>query len=434
MGFEDSPSAAALLGMDGFVLVAAGVIDGELHQVVETTASVVGCPACGTRAMSKGRREVKVRDMASAERPVVVVWRKRLWRCEDPDCDNKSWSEQAGAIAPRASLTRRARANICVRVGRDGHSVAAVAAHYGVGWATAMGAVLEHGAPLVDDAGRIGEVDHLGLDETAFQAANAKRHTSYVTGIVDTKGARLLDIIEGRNAVDLRNWLAERPREWLDAVKVVSVDPHEGYRNGILPDLAHVQLVADPFHIVALANRALDKARRRVQNETLGHRGHSRDPLYRIRRVLLTGAERLSERGWERFWAGLREGDPFDVVGAVWLAKEHLRDVYLSEDPAEAERLLGAVIAECDAEDIPELVTLATTLRRWRSEILAHHVTGASNGPTEGLNLLVKKIKRVGHGFRSFRNYRLRLLLHCGVAWETSPTARMRGRSPRLVA
>jgi hypothetical protein len=79
----------------------------------------------------------------------------------------------------------------------------------------------------------------------------------------------------------------------------------------------------------------------------------------------------------------LREGDPFDVVRAVWLAKEHLRDVYLSEDPAEAERLLGAVIAECDAEDIPELVTLATTLRRWRSEILAPHVTDASNGPTE---------------------------------------------------
>ncbi len=106
------------------------------------------------------------------------------------------------------------------------------------------------------------------------------------------------------------------------------------------------------------------------------------------------------------------------------------KGAYLTEDAAEATRLLDAVIAECDDEDIPELATLATTLRRWRTEILAHHDTGVSNGPTEGLNLLVKKIKRVGHDFRSFRNYRLRLLLHCGVAWEAAPTARMRGRSP----
>ncbi|MGA2806008.1 MAG: transposase, partial [Acidimicrobiales bacterium] len=49
------------------------------------------------------------------------------------------------------------------------------------------------------------------------------------------------------------------------------------------------------------------------------------------------------------------------------------------------------------------------------------HLTGASNGPTEAMNLLVKKIKRCGHGFKSFRNYRLRVLLHCGgIQWKGS--------------
>jgi hypothetical protein len=34
------------------------------------------------------------------------------------------------------------------------------------------------------------------------------------------------------------------------------------------------------------------------------------------------------------------------------------------------------------------------------------------------MNLLVKKIKRCGHGFKSFRNYRPRVLLHCGgIKW-----------------
>jgi hypothetical protein len=50
------------------------------------------------------------------------------------------------------------------------------------------------------------------------------------------------------------------------------------------------------------------------------------------------------------------------------------------------------------------------------------------------MNLLIKKVKRVGHGFRNFTNYRLRLLLHCGIRWQTHRTARLRGRHPRLVA
>jgi transposase len=50
------------------------------------------------------------------------------------------------------------------------------------------------------------------------------------------------------------------------------------------------------------------------------------------------------------------------------------------------------------------------------------------------VNLLIKKVKRVGHGFRNFTNYRLRLLLHCGVSWPTHQTARLRSRSPRMAA
>jgi Transposase len=72
-------------------------------------------------------------------------------------------------------------------------------------------------------------------------------------------------------------------------------------------------------------------------------------------------------------------------------------------------------------------------VRAWEAEILAFHATnGCSNGPTEAMNLLIKKVKRVGHGFRNFANYRLRLLLHCGVRWQTHRTARLRGRSPTL--
>jgi transposase len=84
---------------------------------------------------------------------------------------------------------------------------------------------------------------------------------------------------------------------------------------------------------------------------------------------------------------------------------------------------------------VAELSRLACTIKAGEAEVLAWHATkGCSNGPTEAVNLLIKKVKRVGHGFRNFTNDRPRLLLHYGVGWQTHPTARLRGRSPRLVA
>ncbi len=110
-----------------------------------------------------------------------------------------------------------------------------------------------------------------------------------------------------------------------------------------------------------------------------------------------------------------------------------MRDVYLSEDPEDATRLLDKAIEGCAMDPVDEIRSLGRTLSRWRTEILAHHTIGASNGPTEGLNLLIKKVKRAGHGFRSFANYRLRILLHTGgVNWpaQRPPAPRIRTRSP----
>lgn len=86
----------------------------------------------------------------------------------------------------------------------------------------------------------------------------------------------------------------------------------------------------------------------------------------------------------------------------------------------------------CARPGLAELERLGRTIAAWETPLLAYFTTGGvSNGPTEAVNLLVKRIKRVGFGFRNFANYRLRLLLHCGVSWHTHRTTRIRGRSPR---
>lgn len=63
-----------------------------------------------------------------------------------------------------------------------------------------------------------------------------------------------------------------------------------------------------------LANQALTRCRQRTQNETTGHRGRKGDPLYGIRKLLLTGAERLDAAGLQRLRTALDQGDPYDEV------------------------------------------------------------------------------------------------------------------------
>ncbi len=194
-------------------------------------------------------------------------------------------------------------------------------------------------------------------------------------------------------------------------------------------------MVVDHFHAIRLANTVVDQVRRRTQQATLGHRGRKHDPLYRIRKLLLTAAEQLTAEDGVRLRAGLTAGDPGGEVTAAWQGKELLRAVYAAVGMPAVRAALERFYRWADGVGVAELSHLARTVCAWEAEILAWRVTGGcSNGPTEAVNLLLRKVKRLGHCFRNFTSYRLRLLLHCGVAWQTHRTARLRGRSPRLVA
>jgi transposase len=435
VGQHGSASGSILLGLDGFEVTAAEVTDDEWRLAVQTTATTVGCEACGTQARLHARRTVRVRDLPMSGRPVILAWRKRIWRCIEPACEVRTWTEQRVAIRPRAVLTERARAEACRRVGKDAHAVAAVARDLGVGWATIMRAVHEHGTPLVDDPTRLEDVTALGLDETSFLKATRRAPTRYVTSLVDLEQGRLLDVVADRTRAAVHSWLDARSRDWLAQIGTVALDPWRGYASALVVPLGHATVVVDHFHAVRLANAVVDQVRRRTQQATLGHRGRKPDPLYRIRKLLLAAAEQLTSRGRVRLRAGLAVGDPTGEVAVAWQGKELLRAVYAASELAHARTALGRFYRWADGVGVAELSRLARTVRAWEAEILAWHVTGGcSNGPTEAVNLLIKKVKRVGHGFRNFDNYRLRLLLHCGVRWQTHRTARLRGRSPRLVA
>jgi transposase len=347
----------------------------------------------------------------------------------------RTWSESVEAIAPRASLTERARERVAAMVNVEGFSIAAAAAEFGLGWHTANAAVADYTDPAVDDPDRLEGVRGIGVDEKRFLNATATHRTVFTTQIVDLDRHRLLDVVPGRSRDVLGGWLAERGTSWCDRVTLATLDPAAGYRAALIEHLPNATLVVDHFHAVKLANAAIDDIRRRVQQEQLGHRGRKGDPLYRARRVLVTGIDRLSDDriGW--MFEMLAAGDPYGEVGAAVMAKELLREVYATRDSAHARRRLVVFFQHCADAEVPELARLARTIDRWSVEVLAYHATGrASNGRVENVHMLAEKIRRNAHGFANHHNYRRRLIGRLGIKWTTVPTRRIRGRHPRAIA
>ena len=413
--------AEKMLGLAGLRVLEVEEGVGEVVVRVESTKLKAFCPSCRRRAQAQDRVEVYLRDAHCFGRPARLVLVKRRWRCRRSGCARKTWTEKIAGIAPRQVLTLRAGMEVCRQVGQLCRPVASVADEYGVAWDTAWAAVVFHGRPLVDDPGRDRYVRALGVDEHSFLAATREHRTIFATALVDLDRRWVIDLFEGKSAARLRKWCSRRSKRWLARVRVVALDLTDTYRSGLSPHLSHAVHVADPFHVTRVGNRTVDLVRRRVQNEQLGHRGRKTDPLFKIRKLLLKGAERLDGQGRERMLLGLRAGDPDDELLAAWLAKESVRDVYLTADPAEAAVLLDKAIIASRADDVPEIVSLGRTLGRWREEILNHHRTGASNGPTEGMNFCAKQVKRAGRGFSTFKNYRLRVLLYAGgVTWPVT--------------
>ncbi len=397
----------------------------SLVMTIETAPAVVGCPTCGSIAESKGRDRVALVDLPCFGRPTRTVWVKRRFRCPDPDCETKSWTERDDRIAPqRSTMTTRAGRWVTRQVGGCARSVAEVAHELRCDWHTVNDAVVAYGEVLVAAAGRVGDVEALGLDEVAFAKLGERHRLHFATSIVDTRSGQLLDVVPGRGGEEPTRWIEGRGERWRAGVRWATLDLSSSFKAVFTSTLPTATLVADPFHVVRHANSKLDECRRRVQNETLGHRGRKRDPLFRSRRLLTLAEERLTEDGKVKLLGLLKAGDPRGEVAAAWHAKEAVRELYAHADERTAAAWIDKLVEDMVDVTWPmEVRSLGRTLRNWRDEIIAWHRSKATNGPTEAANNLIKRVKRAAFGFTSFRNFRIRSLLYAGrPSWSLLET------------
>ena len=224
-----------------------------------------------------------------------------------------------------------------------------------------------------------------------------------------------MDLVPGRSGTAHENWLAERGEDFRAGVQIATLDPFQGYKNAIDDQLQDATSVLDAFHIVKLAGDALDEVRRRVQQDTTGHRGRKGDPLYQIRNLLRASRDRLTKRQKERLREAFTADEAHISVEVAYLLTQQVRDVFHQDTPAQGQRLAARLIESLPACPIPEIARLGRTLRKWKDAFLAYFDTGgASNGPTEAINGIIELGRRTARGYRNPTNYQLRMLLIAG--------------------
>lgn len=193
------------------------------------------------------------------------------------------------------------------------------------------------------------------------------------------------------------------------------MDGFTGFKTATAEELPDAVTVMDPFHVVRLAGDALDRCRRRVQQDLHGHRGLAGDPLYAARRTLHTGDGLLTDRQTQRLQV-LFASDEHVEIEATWGIYQRMIGAYRQPDRARGRELMHAVI-ESISKGVPaaltELITLGRTLKRATDVLAYFDRPGTSNGPTEAINGRLEHLRGSALGFS---NLSLPATTTCGTS------------------
>jgi transposase len=384
------------------------------------------CPDCGGEGRYRDTVVRPLTDLPVAGYPLVLRVAVPRYRCTTLDCGRVVFCQDLGKLAwPRSATTRRCARYVLRRLMIDRTTISAIAAELGVSWHTVNSIAMQATAQLVAAAGpdRLAGVKVIGVDEHRW-APRRGGVKGFVTLIIDltpthdqTGAARLLDLVPGRSAAALADWLAAQPAGFTQSVEVIAMDGFAGYKTAAAEVIPDAVTVMDPFHVVALAGAKLDLIRQRIQQQTLARRGHTGDPLYGIRRIARTRLHLLSARQYDRLTSVL-DADEHLAVKIAYVIYQKIIAAYADPNRRRGKRALTALI-DSIRRGVPtgleEIAQLGRTLWRRRQDILAFFDHHASNGPTEAINGRLEALRRNALGFRNLTHYRWRSLLHSGA-------------------
>src|SRR5664280_3177435 len=244
---------------------------------------------------------------------------------------------------------------------------------------------------------------HLGMDEKSF-----KRGQSYVTLLTDLDQSRVLDVVEERTTEAADQLWETLSSEQKQTVEAVAVDMWEPFIRTIEKQVPNADIVHDKFHVSKYLGEAVDKVRRQEHKELMAQ---GDETLKGTRQLWLYNPENFSPEQIEEFSA-LK--DLHLKVARAWAAKELFSQFWEYQEEGWARRFFKDWFGWVSRSQLKPVVEVAHMLKRHLDNLLTyltHHIT---NAVTEGLNSKIQSLKSAARGFRSFRNYRIRILFFCG--------------------
>ncbi len=242
------------------------------------------------------------------------------------------------------------------------------------------------------------KIRYIAVDEFSTH----KGH-KYMTVVLDLESGEILHAQKGKDAAALAGFLRELKRAKAP-LKAIAVDMSEAYASAVREVFGDaLDLVHDPFHVTALASKAIDETRRDLFRQL---QGDDKKAIKGSRFLLLRGLENLKERGMTRLMSLMAVNEP---LYQAYLLKEDLRMFWNLPDAEAGEAFLNQWLEEARSLGNPHFNRLADTLDSHRAGLLAYFRHRISTGPLEGLNNKIKVLKRQAYGFRDMAFFKLRL-------------------------
>jgi transposase len=262
---------------------------------------------------------------------------------------------------------------------------------------------------------------HIGIDEISY-----RKHHKYLTLVADHVSGDIVWGGDGKSGATLDGFLDELGDEGRQRIELVSMDMSQAYISKVRERLPDAAIVFDPFHVIKLANHAVDETRREQVRALKGQAGAQ--GIKKTRWLLLKANENLGASGRRRLSHLARVNQP---LYRAYLLKEALRDVYTL--PPLASPRLDAWLAWASRSRLPAFIKLAATVRQHRAGILASIEHGLSNGRLEGLNSKVRLLSHRAFGFHSADALLALVYLCCSGITVPLPSDRRPSSDPHVI-
>lgn len=359
----------------------------------------VECPECGRSCgLADHAPERRWRHLDTMQ--FATELSASLPRCRCPDCGVKTVTPPWADKHSRFTLLFEAFA---IEVLQASRTIQAAALLLGLTW-DGVQAIMDRAVKRGLERRSVDEVHHLGLDEKSFGQGH-----DYITVLTDLDGSRVLDVAVDRTqkaAEDLlQTTLTPVQRQ---AIQAVAADMLPAYGNAVAAQTPNAELVHDKFHVAKHLNDAVDKVRR-AENKAL--QAIDDDRLKRTRQLWLFSKPNLSAKQKRAFDAIKKRGLK---TARAWALKEQFRWFWRYVYPTSAEDFFDSWYAWAIRCRLKPILKVARMLRRHLPNLLSYFRHRITNAKSEGYNSVIQALRYAARGFRSFPNYRTRILFFCG--------------------